>query len=242
MIALIAAVPLETRSLRQALAPCEVRCCGRRELYLGQIGGCKVGLLHSGVGKASAAGATAALLETRRPAAVVSFGCGGAYPGSGLQVGDLALGSEELFGDEGVLAPEGFLDLETLGFPLVERNGRRLFHRFPVDAPLLRHSGPLLQQFVTARERRLATGPLVTVSTCSGTDGGAAELARRTCGICENMEGAAIAQVCALYEVPFLTLRGISNLTEDRDLSRWDLQGGAEIAQQALRHLLQHWP
>jgi futalosine hydrolase len=55
------------------------------------------------------------------------------------------------------------------------------------------------------------------------------------------MEGAAVAQVCAHQQVPFLELRGISNLVEDRDLARWDLKTGAETAQRAVQALLAGW-
>ncbi len=198
-------------------------------------------LLHAGVGKASAAAATTLLLETLRPKLVINFGCGGAYPGSELQVGDLALASEEIYGDEGVESPEGFLDMERLGFALAQKNGHRYFNRFPVAAEALEMARPLLAQTAAASGCRLALGPAVTVSCCSGTDQTARTLARRTGGICESMEGAAVAQVCALYTTPFLEIRGISNLTEDRDLARWDLKGGARIAQQAVLTLLEGW-
>jgi futalosine hydrolase len=56
-------------------------------------------------------------------------------------------------------------------------------------------------------------------------------LFRRFGGICENMEGGAAAQVATLYGVDCLEVRGISNLVEDRDLSRWDIPLAAERAQ-----------
>ncbi|BCR03057.1 futalosine hydrolase [Desulfuromonas versatilis] len=242
MLALIAAVPMETELLRQQLFPCEVRECGRRELLQGRLSGRPVALLHSGVGKAGAAAATQALLEKLRPAAVINFGCGGAYPGSGLRVGDLALANEEVFGDEGVIAPAGFLDMEQLGFPLLEKGGRRLFNRFPVDGQLLGSARRLLADFALAQGCKMAVGPLVTVSSCSGLERLGWELAERTGGICENMEGAAVAQQCALYDTPLVALRGISNLVEDRDMKRWDLKLAARNAQLAVQTLLAHWP
>jgi len=241
MIALIAAVPQETELLRRFLSPCEVRSCGRRDLYRGTICGQSAILLHSGVGKANAAAAATTLIEAGRPSLVISIGCGGAYPASGLAVGDLAVASEEIYGDEGVLAPGGFLDMQDLGFPLLQRNGLRLFNRYPVSDPLLAKARAVLEPFAAAAGRRLAVGPFVTVSTGSGTDAGARELARRTGGICENMEGAALAQVCALHGLPFLAIRGISNPTGDRDLALWDLKKGAEVAQLAIRALLTGW-
>jgi len=242
MIALIAAVPFETELLRRNLAPCEVRSCGRRDLYRGTLFGHRAVLLHCGVGKAGAAAAATVLLEFCRPSVVLVTGCGGAYPGSYLDVGDLALATEEVYGDEGVQTPEGFKDLKYLGLPTVERNGQRFFNRFAAAPDLLHSARPLMEQAAATAGRKLAAGPLVTVSTCSGTNAAALELARRTGGICENMEGAAIAQVCALHETPFLEVRGISNRTEDRDFASWDLKGAAEMAQRAVKAFLIDWP
>jgi futalosine hydrolase len=234
MIALLAAVPLESELLRRALAPCQVVRCHGYDLYCGSLAGRPVTLLHVGVGKANAAAAATALLAAERPEAVIVFGCCGAYPGSGLGVGDLALATEEVYGDEGVLAPQGFVDMAALGFPLAERKGVRFFDRFPVDPLLLHQARPALERVAAASGRQWAEGAFVTVSTCSGTAAAAAELVRRTGGLCENMEGAAAAQVCARHGVPFVEIRGISNRVEDRDLSRWDLKAGAEIAQRAV--------
>ncbi len=242
MIAIIAAVPLETELLRRALSPCEVRNCGHLDLFRGSLEGHPLVLLHCGIGKANAAAGATVLLETeRRPRALINIGCGGAYPESGLTLGDLALASAELYGDEGVAAVEGFLDMEALNLPLAQHHSQRFYNRFPVDEELLQRTRELLQEALADSGHHLAVGPFVTVSTCSGTTAAGLTLGRRTGGICENMEGAAIAQICLRYDVPFLEIRGISNLTEDRDPGRWDLKAGAEAAQQAVRTLLARW-
>jgi len=241
MILLIAAVPLETEPLRRALAPCEVRRCGGQALYHGTLAGQTVALQHSGVGKANAAAIAALLLETLRPEAVLCFGCAGAYPGSGLRIGDLILASEEVYGDEGALTSNGFLDMQSLGFHLVEAaGGERWFNRFPADPELLGHSHRQIAAQAKAGQR-VTMSPLVTVSTCSGTAALGEELERRTGGLGENMEGAAVAQMCARFGVPFLEVRGVSNLVEERDLSRWDLSLAAAAAQQAVRAVLAGW-
>ena len=54
---------------------------------------------------------------------MINIGCAGAYPEAGLAVGDLALATEEVFGDEGVLAPDGWHPLDLIGIPVVSRNG-----------------------------------------------------------------------------------------------------------------------
>mgnify|MGYP001427393305 CR=1 FL=1 len=240
MILLIAAVPLETELLRRALAPCEVRRCGGRALYQGTLAGQSVVLQHSGVGKANAAATTALLLETLKPEAVLCFGCAGAYLESGLKIGDLVVASEEIYGDEGAATPAGFLDMQALGFALAERGSDHWFNRFPADADLLTRGHRLIAQALGTRHR-VTRGPLITVSTCSGSAAAGSEMVRRTEGLGENMEGAAVAQLCARFGVPFFEVRGISNLVEARDPSRWDLPAAAAAAQQAVRALLAGW-
>ena len=241
MLALIAAVPLETAWLRTFLTPLEVRHCAGLPLYRGRCFGQTLLLLHSGPGKANAAAALAALLETNRPEAVILFGCGGAIPGSGLEIGDLALATEEVFGDEGVLTDSGFMDLQQMELTQLHHDGRSYFNRFPLDRGLQQKTLSLLEYHASLRKRRLVSGPFVTVSCCTGTDSGGLELARRTGGICENMEGAAAALVCTRYRVPLLEIRGISNLAAQRDRASWDLKGASLAAQEAVAAILEEW-
>ncbi len=238
MIAIISAVPLETDLLRCRLSPCAVQSCGHRDLFRGNLSGGEILLLHGGVGKANAAAAATSLLERFRPSLVLVAGCGGSYPESGLATGDLALANEEIYGDEGVITPAGFRDMEEIGFPLVQVRNNSYFNRFPVDSRLLDQAADSLRQTAAETGRTLNIGSFVTVSSCSGTDRSGREMALRTGGICENMEGAAVAQICLLYNVPFLEIRGISNLVEDRDLRHWDLVGAARIAQRAVMDFL----
>ena len=52
--------------------------------------------------------------------AIVVCGVGGAYPASGLHVGDVVCAASECYGDLGATSPSGFLDMKALGFPVVE--------------------------------------------------------------------------------------------------------------------------
>jgi futalosine hydrolase len=81
----------------------------------------------------------------------------------------------------------------------------------------------------------------VTLSTCTGTAEGARELEQRYRGLCENMEGAAVAQVAALYNVPWIEVRGISNIVGDRDRASWDIPRAARAAQEAVLRILKGW-
>lgn len=192
----------------------------RLQLFSGSLAGRGVIFAVTGIGKVNAASAATLLLERYQPELLVNTGCGGAFRGSGLSVGDLAVAENETFADEGVATPQGWRGLDLIGIPVVEGNGARFFNTFPLPHDLAEDAC----RFASDRGFTGKLGPFLTVSTCSGTENRGEELLRRFPGICENMEGAALAQVATMYGVPLLEVRGISNLVEDRDLSRWDLK------------------
>jgi futalosine hydrolase len=180
------------------------------------IAGTTIGVLRTGVGSVNAAFALTRQLHTERPRAIVACGVGGAYPGAALDVGDVVCAISETYGDLGAASPEGFLDMEALGFPVVDGDPP-LFNRLP------------LHLFPAAR--RL---PFVTCSTCSGTDADATAMAARTGGAVESMEGAAIVHVALMMGLPVGELRGISNLAGARDRARWRVEDAAAAARRAL--------
>jgi len=182
----------------------------------GTLAGREVALLRTGVGPVNAAHAVTLFLAGERAGAVVVCGVGGAYPGSGLAVGEVACAESEIYGDLGAETPAGFLDMEALGFPLVD-GPEPLYNRLP------------MQLFPAARRV-----PFVTVTSCSGTDARARALEARTGGGVESMEGAAVAHVALLHGIPAGELRGISNLVGRRDRAGWKLREAAEAAQSAL--------
>ncbi|NIQ11022.1 MAG: futalosine hydrolase, partial [Gammaproteobacteria bacterium] len=203
MIALLAAVPEETKLIRESLEDVQESKTAGLSLTTGAINGQQVCLTHSGVGKAAAAAATVSLLLSCKPKALILFGCGGAYPNSGMQIGDLAIADSELFGDEGVATLNGFQDLAAMGLAMREENAP-LFNRWPTDSKLF--------QWATTEFPIMNQGAFVTISTCTGTTEKALELEKRTGGICENMEGAAVALACRQLAIPMLEIRGISNM------------------------------
>ncbi|HVF58426.1 MAG TPA: futalosine hydrolase [Thermoanaerobaculia bacterium] len=180
------------------------------------VGGRSLALLRTGVGPVNAAYALARFLAEHPARAVVACGVGGAYPGSGLAPGDVVCAESETYGDLGAESPTGFLDMEALGFPVIEGDPP-LFNRLPLDL------------FPAPRR-----APFVTCATCTGSDRTAAALAARTGGAVESMEGAAVVHVARLAGVPVGEVRGISNAVGDRDRARWRLDEAAAAARAAL--------
>jgi len=175
-----------------------------------------VAVVRTGVGSVNAAHAVTLFLARTGAHAIVVCGVGGAYPSSGLRVGDVACAESECYGDLGAMSPSGFLDMKALGFPIIE-TPIPLFNELP------------MQVFPVQRRVRF-----VTVTSCTGTDGAARAIEHRTGGAVESMEGAAVAHVAYLHGVPVGEVRGISNIVTDRDTQTWRLKEAAAAAQEAV--------
>src|SRR5688572_23861520 len=88
-------------------------------------------IVVTGVGPVNAAHAVTLAILQEKPAAIVVCGVGGAYPTSGLEVGDVVCADLECYGDLGASSPSGFLDMRALGFPVVE--SPKLYNDLPMQ-------------------------------------------------------------------------------------------------------------
>jgi futalosine hydrolase len=166
-------------------------------------------VLVCGVGKTGAAAATALRLAKGGVRGVISFGVAGAYPGEGLDVGDVVVASEVGVVDEGLDAGGRFVPFARAGMSVPGAGWTLCDVSLVADAP---PGAPF----------RVVRGRIATVSVCAGVAALAAQRAA-TGAVAEGMEGAAVAHAASLFGVPFAELRGISNLCGPRDGARFDL-------------------
>lgn len=241
-LGLISAVPLEGTIILRHMKKIHENVPYGLTLYKykGRIQDKSVIYIVSGIGKTNASRGTTLLIEKFSPCLIVNFGVGGAYPSSGLKIGDIAVAEKEIYGDEGIYLKNGFHTAEAIGIPLLVKARRRYFNKFQLDKKLLDKA--LKSSNLVTRHSSLVThvksGTFVTLSTCTGTLKRAKELEKTFHAICENMEGAAVAHVCTLYEIPMVEIRGISNVVEDRDKKKWNLKLASENCQKVVIEFL----
>jgi len=226
--AILSSMPFESEKVIAVTKKVRTTKVAGKTVYRGKLSGHDVLLLNSGLGKVNAAHAATCLIENYPVKGVINIGVGGAYPGSGLKIGDVAIASKEIYGDEGVITSKGWDSLKKIGIPLVLDGKKKYFNEFLLNNSLLIKSAQLVTK----------SGPFITVSSTTGTLKRAIELEKRFDAICENMEGAAIAQVCTIYKIPMLEIRGISNKVGERDKRKWDLGLASENCQKLLLKLL----
>ncbi|MCI5160490.1 MAG: futalosine hydrolase [Candidatus Electrothrix sp. AX5] len=146
---------------------------------------------------------------------VLNFGIAGAYleNNTSVQAGllDICLADQEVFGDLGVQLAD---KVEPFRGDLPVRD------RFVLDSGLLVTASRILKDMNISYKQ----GTFITVNCASGTQRRGDQLGRQFRGLCENMEGGAVARVCEEFSLPCLEVRCISNMVEDRNRANWRLK------------------
>ncbi len=239
-IAIVSAMREELRALLPLLRGSRVECRAGRECHLGQLDAHQVVLVLSGIGKVAAATTAAVLLDGMDVRMLLLTGvAGGLAPG--VQVGDVVVARDLLQHD---------MDASPL-FPRYEvpLTGRALFAAdSAMCAALMAGSQQVLQQPHAAlahfgiHRPRLHSG-LVISGDCFVATAAQSQALRAAlpAALAVEMEGAAVAQVCADFARPFAVLRTISDRADDTahlDFSRFIDAVAAEFSRDIVRATL----
>ena len=243
-LAIVSAMHEELHALLPSLHDAGSVLLGGRLFHTGTMQGRPVVTVLSGIGKVATATTSALLIHEFDAAALVFTGVAGGL-GEGVRVGDVVLARELLQHD---------MDASPL-FPRFEvpLSGRS---RFGVDAALSDALGRAARRCLAAApallgaahaaefgitQPRLHEGLVVSGDrfVSSAAESGALR-ALLPDALAVEMEGAALAQVCADFERPFAVLRTISDRADDSahaDFSRFIV----EVASVYTRAILSDW-
>ncbi|WP_139996762.1 futalosine hydrolase [Paenibacillus paridis] len=189
-----------------------------------------VDVIAVGVGAAAAAARTAAVLAKAMIPyhLVISAGIGGGFVGR-ADIGSLVVADLIVAADLGAETPEGFLGVDELGFGSA---------RIAVSS----HWNSLLVHAMAVAQLNVLSGPILTVTTATGTAETTSALAKRVDGAAaEGMEGYGVAVAATLFNLPISEIRAISNAVGPRDRAAWrigEALASLEAASTAIREVL----
>ncbi len=221
-ILILAAVEAEVSELIENIKPKKISIAARKKFLTGLLGEVPVGLLITGPGLVNTAQGLTAAIEQLTPKLVIQTGWGGAFPGSGLGLGDIAVATEEINAHLGVEAANGSPGLEELPFNLFSTDKGDYKNRSSMNEQLTEKAFSIVQGAFKGQPLRVTKGPFLTVSTITATGKTVAFLYDLYHPCMEQMEGAAAVQVAFLYEIPFLEIRSVSNMVGEQDKEKWD--------------------
>ena len=180
-------------------------------------------LTTSGMGMVAAGAATEAVISRFAPRAVLNYGCTGAHR-EDILMGDVVVGTVCIAYDHGRLRPGGHFEYRPAR--LFADGSHHDVDAFPAGSALLavaesvaghsrwrREPWPETHwpQGIPHRAPRVWFGPVASADRFTQDADALRALHARHATLCEDMEAAAIAQLCLLHDVPFLTVKDISN-------------------------------
>ncbi|MEW6412081.1 MAG: 5'-methylthioadenosine/S-adenosylhomocysteine nucleosidase [Candidatus Zixiibacteriota bacterium] len=187
-----------------------------RAVSVGTVGGKNIVLAELGIGMTNAAMTTQKMLDYYRPKAVVLTGIAGAIDSS-VHIGDITVCGEWVQHDYGYIGPTGF---EPRGLPvwMPGEDSVRRIDRFEVDSVMLASALKLSHEELPVasigdRKPRLLVGGVgVTGNVFVDSREKRLWLSNHFSAVVTDMESAAVAQVCAVNEVPYIIFRSASDL------------------------------
>jgi adenosylhomocysteine nucleosidase len=203
MIGVITAVTAERDAVLTKMRDVREYNIYQIEFYEGWVGNTRCITAMSGVGKVNAARCTQLMIDKFLPSRIVNIGSAGALHPD-IKIGDVIISTSCIQHDVD-LTPfglrKGFFG-ETEGF-------------IHADAELIELCKEAMHQSI-GEAFDVFSGPIATGDQFNDSVEQKEELYQEFGAYCIEMEGAAIAQVCAMCRIPFVIIRSISDSpTED---------------------------
>ena len=247
MLAIIGAMQEEIALVVQQLERAETREFGRRQFHVGELHGHEMVVAFSRWGKVAAAATVTQLLASFPVTRIILTGVAGAVQ-RGLSIGDIVVASGLIQHDLDARPIFQRYEIPLLGEAVLQSDAalsaevRDAAGRF-LDRDLA-HTVPTSElEFFGVRSAQVKVGLIGSGDKFFASAPEVEELATRLPALlCVEMEGAAVAQVCHEYAVPFSIVRTISDSADEnaghdfpRFLSRVARHYSAGILAQLLR-------
>ena len=216
-ILLVAATHMETGLIRQNAELADTAAL--QQVYRFDASPHHCTLLHTGVGMCNTSYWLGRHLALHPCDLAIQFGIAGSFDRN-LMLGDVVELGSDCFAELGAGSPEGFLDMEAMGFPVLQT--------------------PVATWYNVLQNPSAPHGSVsgITVNCVSGAEPDISDRTSRWHAQTESMEGAAFFHAMLAAEIPFRAFRGISNYVEPRDKSHWKIALASENAQRFVISLL----
>ena len=198
MVGIIGAMEEEVRELIEDMTECEMQEKASMKFYKGQLYGKEAVVVQSGIGKVNAGICTQILIDFYQVDQLINTGVAGSLDAE-INIGDIVVSTD---------AVEHDMDVSALGDPVGQVPRMDVF-AFPADKELVRKAVEANKK--ANSDIRTFTGRVASGDQFISEKEVKERIVNNFGAKCAEMEGAAIAQVCQLDNVPFIVIRGISD-------------------------------
>lgn len=240
-VLIFSAVHEELRVIMDNLKSPIVSNIGGRRLASGKINNIRVHLLVTGPAIVNTVQALTAAIEHERPGLMINTGCAGAFKKSGLEIGDIGIGTQETDIHLGIEPENKNRVIAPLPFAILSANNMNIKNSYPVNPEFVKTTFNILSGAFNPGICRVKAGPFITVSTITATDKKAENLYKQFAPCMESMEGSGAAHLGIHYKIPLIEIRSASNFVGKRDKKTWNLPLAFERCNAAVLELLQNF-
>lgn len=197
-IVIIGAMEQEITLLKAKIDHCETSNVAYLTVYTGTIGANWVCLVQCGIGKVASAAATAILIQTYAPDAVINTGSAGGFDPE-LNIGDVVIATQLLHHD---------VNVTNFGYALGQVPQMPVYYESDTELVSIAHDAISDLSGVIVK-----TGLVCSGDSFVGSDEAANIIKANFPNMAAvEMEGAAIGQVCHLMKTPFVVIRSLSDI------------------------------
>lgn len=229
-IGIIGAMEDEVTLLKEMASNKKTTVVSGMEFIEGTIGGNNVVIVQCGMGKVNAGICAEVLITKFNATSIINTGCAGSLDND-IDIGDFVVSTDAVQHD---------YDVSPIGFERGEIPYTGLY-AFPADEGLQARAKKAIEQ--SAPDSKIFSGRI-----CSGDQFIYLDEQRETItsnfgGLCSEMEGAAIAQVCYLNQVPYVIIRAISDKvdgSEEVEFSEFSKMASEQCAS-ITGYMVEHW-
>lgn len=196
-IGIIGAMEEEVESFLQGMSNISTITKAKIKFYQGDFKNCKIVLCKSGVGKVNSAVCTQILIDDFGIDRVIFTGVAGAVDPA-LEIGDIVISTSALQYD---------IDATSLGFekgviPYADKS------IFLADTKLVELAEKVCGEM---EDVKVFSGLVLSGDRFIADSDTSSQLYQQYKGLCTEMEGAAVAQVCYMNNIPFVIIRTMSD-------------------------------
>ncbi|MFV9510265.1 5'-methylthioadenosine/adenosylhomocysteine nucleosidase [Tepidibacillus sp. LV47] len=196
-IGIIGAMDEEIELFKEGMSHLQQKEKATIRFYEGELNGKPVILCKSGIGKVNAAVTTQILIDEFKVDRIIFTGVAGALHPE-LEIGDIVISTK---------AQQHDVDVTALGYEkaIIPDQEKSVFE-----------ADEILIELAKKASEKIGEGKVVTGLVLSGDQFIAnheqvRELYEQFGGLCTEMEGAAVAQVCYMNQIPFVIIRSMSD-------------------------------
>jgi adenosylhomocysteine nucleosidase len=212
LMGVISALDVELALIKEDMVVEKIDTVSDRLFTIGKLNETSCICVRAGVGKVNAALAAEILILRYNVDAIIFSGvAGGINPGLGI--GDIVISKRVAHHDYGQIIPGKFVPWDTLGFFAdsllidIATKAANNVKFDPIPEKICKETGHLPEvvignvvtgdQFIASEEKRLWLENVFHAD-------------------CVEMEGAAVAQICKINKVPFVIIRSLSDLANEK--------------------------